>query len=152
MGRLLERWTGNEERPLRVEIGVYTDGVGAADFNLDLSQQRAETIRLYMLENFYRMGQNNLVATGFGEAFPIADDGTAAGRATNRRVEIRVLGDGDPPETYTPPVTEDEFDLDLDGLDDLDLPDMPDMPDLPDLEMPDIPEPEMPDSDAPDGE
>ncbi|HMB69980.1 MAG TPA: OmpA family protein [bacterium] len=151
MGRLLERWTGNEERPLRVEIGVYTDGVGAADFNLDLSQQRAETIRMYMLENFYRMGQNNLVPTGYGEAFPIADDGTAAGRATNRRVEIRVVGDGDPPETYTPAVTEDEFDLDLDGLD-LEGLDLPDMPALPDLEMPDIPEPEMPDSDAPDSE
>jgi outer membrane protein OmpA-like peptidoglycan-associated protein len=156
-GRLLERWTGHEDRPLRIEIGVYTDGVGAADFNLDLSQQRAETVRLYMLENFYRMGQNNLVATGYGEAFPIADDGTTAGRAQNRRVEIRVLGEGDPPETYSPPVVQDEFDLDLDDLDMPDMPDLPDMPTIPDPDMPempepDVPEPGMPGADAPDEE
>lgn len=145
MGRLLERWTGHEDRPLRIEIGVYTDGVGAADFNLDLSQRRADTIRMYMLENFYRMGQNNLVATGYGEAFPIADDNTAAGRAANRRVEIRVLGEGDPPEIYSPPVVQDEFNLDLE---DLDIPAMPDL-DIPDIPEPDVPEPELPDAPAP---
>lgn len=100
IARLLEYWTGNEEKPLRIEVGVHTDGVGADDYNLDLSQRRAERLRVYMLENFYGMAQNNLVAKGFGETMPLGDDDTQEGREANRRVEIRLLGPGDPPEGY----------------------------------------------------
>jgi outer membrane protein OmpA-like peptidoglycan-associated protein len=142
VGRLLERWTGHEENPLRIEIGVHTDGTGEATFNMDLSQRRAERVRKYLLENFYKMGQNNLVAQGYGESLPIADDATVEGRAANRRVEIRVIGDGDVPEAYEVEIGDDDF-LNLDDLlPGLDLPDL----EMPDLEMPDIPEePALPD-------
>jgi len=100
VARLVEHWTGNEERPLRVEVGVFTDGVGSDETNLKLSQQRAENVRLYLLENFFGMGANNLVAKGYGETVPIASDDTAAGRAQNDRLEIRFTGEGDPPEEY----------------------------------------------------
>jgi len=145
VGRLLEKWTGNEERPLRIEIGVYTDGVGSTEYNQELSQRRAEAVRRYLLQNFYRMGQNNLVAVGYGESTPIADDATEAGRAANRRVEIRVLGPGDPPEAYNP-AEEEGVVVPGQGVEQ-GIPEMPEMPDLdiPDLQVPD--EPEMPDLD-----
>jgi OOP family OmpA-OmpF porin len=100
IGRLMEHWTGNEETPLRIEIGVHTDGVGAEDFNLDLAQRRAERLRIYLLENFFGMAQNNLAAAGYGESMPLAPDDTEEGRDRNRRVEIRSLGPGGPPEEY----------------------------------------------------
>lgn len=143
MGRLLERWTGHEERPLRIEIGVHTDGIGAENFNLELSQMRAETVRLYMLENFFQMGQNNLIPMGYGESLPVGDNNTDQGRASNRRVEIRVLGEGDPPEEYDRTGSADGDGLDLDLDLDLDFPDDLDIPDLPEPDFPE--EPEMPD-------
>lgn len=100
VARLIERWTGNEERPLRVELGVFTDGVGPESTNLELSRKRADNVRTYLLENFFGMGANNLVAKGYGEARPLASDDTAAGRAQNDRLEIRFTEEGDPPEEY----------------------------------------------------
>jgi len=97
VARLVERWTGNDERPLRVELGVHTDGTGPADTNLRLSQRRADNVRRYLLENFFGMGANNLVAKGYGNSAPIADASTSAGRAKNNRLEIRVIGEGEPP-------------------------------------------------------
>ena len=47
-------------------------------------------IRQYLLDNFADMGQNNLVALGYGEGLPVADNDTEAGRAENRRVEIKI--------------------------------------------------------------
>jgi len=156
IARLIEFWTGHQEQPLRVEIGVHTDGIGSAEHNLQASQQRAERLRTYMLENFFGMGQNNLVALGYGETMPLADDSTQEGRERNRRVEIRSLGPGDPPETYdwgggavdagpletggAPPVEPPPV---------ADEPGVPPEPELPpEPEMPTLPEePEMPDPD-----
>jgi outer membrane protein OmpA-like peptidoglycan-associated protein len=109
VARLIERWTGNEERPLRVELGVFTDGVGSEETNLALSQGRAENVRKYLLENFFGMGANNLVAKGYGESVPLASDDTAAGRAMNDRLEIRFTAEGDPPEEYDFGASEEEF-------------------------------------------
>lgn len=100
VARLVEHWTGNDERPLRVELGVFTDGTGSAEANLRLSQRRADNVRRYLLENFFGMGANNLVAKGYGETRPIADDNTSEGRALNNRLEIRFTDEGDPPEEY----------------------------------------------------
>jgi outer membrane protein OmpA-like peptidoglycan-associated protein len=108
---LLERWTGNEERPLKIEIGVHTDGIGAAGFNQELSERRATKLRQYLLETFYDMGANNLVATGYGESMPISSDTTEEGRAANRRIEVLVLSPGDPPEEYDFGADEEEEDL-----------------------------------------
>ena len=140
--RLIERWTGNAEDPLRIEIAVHVDGIGSADYNLDLSQQRADALRTYMLENFLGMGANNLVATGYGESQPIASDNTEEGRSINRRVEIRRLGPGAPPEPYDfgGRRTGGDVDRDLENL----LNDVPDLPPLPEEpEMPDVPDDEL---------
>jgi outer membrane protein OmpA-like peptidoglycan-associated protein len=74
---------------LRVEVAGHTDDRGSDDYNLDLSQRRAQAVADY----FVQMGIDaaRLVAKGYGESAPVADNTTAAGRADNRRVELRIL-------------------------------------------------------------
>ena len=74
----------SRERKLTVE--GYTDSQGSVNFNLDLSQRRADAVRSYLVERGY---QGDLIqAHGLGKGNPIADNGSAEGRANNRRVEI----------------------------------------------------------------
>ncbi|MEJ2547278.1 MAG: OmpA family protein [Gemmatimonadota bacterium] len=74
---------------LRVEIAGHTDSVGEDDFNMDLSQKRAEAVRNYLVELGLERGRFETV--GFGETRPIADNETEEGRQRNRRTEFRVL-------------------------------------------------------------
>lgn len=69
-----------------IEVRGHTDSHGADDYNLRLSQQRAEAVRDYLIEKGTPATQ--LTAAGFGEADPIADNGTEEGRALNRRVSL----------------------------------------------------------------
>ena len=72
------------ERHLTVE--GHTDSQGSVNFNLDLSQRRADAVRSYLVERGY---QGDLIqAHGLGKGNPIADNASAEGRANNRRVEI----------------------------------------------------------------
>ncbi|MEE3190067.1 MAG: OmpA family protein [Pseudomonadota bacterium] len=73
----------------RIEIGAYTDSLGAAANNQRLSERRANAVMQYLID----MGINpmRLEARGYGEEDPIASNDTAQGRAANRRVEIRVI-------------------------------------------------------------
>ena len=73
---------------VRVKIGGYTDNSGDAATNLRLSQARAETV----LNELRTMGvaASRLEAEGYGQAHPVADNATAEGRATNRRVALRL--------------------------------------------------------------
>jgi outer membrane protein OmpA-like peptidoglycan-associated protein len=72
------------ERSLVVE--GHTDSQGKDAFNMDLSQRRADAVRNYLVQRGY---QADLIqAHGIGEGSPVADNGTAEGRANNRRVEI----------------------------------------------------------------
>jgi outer membrane protein OmpA-like peptidoglycan-associated protein len=74
----------SRERKLTVE--GHTDSQGSVNFNLDLSQRRADAVRSYLVERGY---QGDLIqAHGLGKGNPIADNGSAEGRANNRRVEI----------------------------------------------------------------
>jgi outer membrane protein OmpA-like peptidoglycan-associated protein len=73
----------------RVEIGGYTDSSGDDAYNLTLSQRRAEAVQAYLIER--GVAADRLVARGYGEARPIADNGSADGRARNRRVELRPI-------------------------------------------------------------
>jgi OOP family OmpA-OmpF porin len=75
---------------LQIEVQGHTDSVGSAEYNLRLSQLRADAVRGYLIEQGVRAEQ--VVARGYGEAEPIADNATAAGRAQNRRVMMSVLG------------------------------------------------------------
>jgi OmpA-OmpF porin, OOP family len=74
------------KRAAPVMVNGYTDNVGNAASNMRLSQQRADAVKADMV----RMGiaADRLTARGFGEEDPIADNATAEGRATNRRVSV----------------------------------------------------------------
>ncbi len=73
---------------LQVEVAGYTDSKGARASNVRLSQQRAETVRNYLVSQ--GVAQEMLTAKGFGPDDPIADNATAKGRAVNRRVELHI--------------------------------------------------------------
>jgi outer membrane protein OmpA-like peptidoglycan-associated protein len=66
----------------------HTDSQGGADFNQELSQRRAEAVRTYLVSR--GLAADRITATGLGLTRPVADNGTAEGRANNRRVEIVV--------------------------------------------------------------
>jgi outer membrane protein OmpA-like peptidoglycan-associated protein len=74
---------------LRYEIQGHTDSRGEDDYNLLLSAARAATVRAYLLNKGIPDG--NLIAIGYGESRPIADNNTAQGRAKNRRVEFKFI-------------------------------------------------------------
>jgi len=74
---------------LRVEVAGYTDNSGSARYNQSLSEQRANSVRDYLIGE--GVSKNALTAKGYGEDQPIADNSTPAGRAENRRVELRIL-------------------------------------------------------------
>ena len=76
-----------------VRIEGHTDSQGADDYNMELSQKRAEAVRDFLVEEGVTTGR--LVARGFGETRPIEDNGSRDGRAANRRVEFN-LGEENP--------------------------------------------------------
>ena len=76
---------------MKVEIAGYTDSIGTPDFNRDLSEKRANSVRNYMIKK--GIASNRVTAHGYGEASPIADNATEEGRAENRRVEFVVTNE-----------------------------------------------------------
>jgi outer membrane protein OmpA-like peptidoglycan-associated protein len=72
-----------------LEIAGYTDNTGDAALNLALSQKRAEAVREALIK--YGADPDMLVAKGYGEADPIANNDTAEGRLKNRRIEYHVV-------------------------------------------------------------
>ena len=69
-------------------IEGHTDSRGEPRMNLELSQQRADAVRRYLV--LRGIAPNRLEALGFGDSAPIADNATAAGRRANRRIVFRV--------------------------------------------------------------
>lgn len=74
------------EPNLNIEINGYTDNTGTAEHNLNLSKQRAETVKNELIKN--GIAENRLKSNGFGQENPIADNTTDSGKAQNRRVEL----------------------------------------------------------------
>ncbi len=75
------------ERPdLKVVIEGHTDSDASDEYNLDLSGRRAEAVVSWLVDKGAKAA--NLTASGKGEAEPIADNETSAGKASNRRVEV----------------------------------------------------------------
>jgi outer membrane protein OmpA-like peptidoglycan-associated protein len=72
----------------KVEIGGYTDNTGDAAANLKLSDDRANAVRSKLVE--LGVSGDILVAKGYGDANPVADNATEDGRAKNRRMEFTV--------------------------------------------------------------
>lgn len=87
------RDTLNRYPDMRIEISGHSDTRGSWTYNQKLSQKRAESVRRYLIEQ--GIAAERLLAKGFGPDKPIADNDTAEGRAANRRVEMRVLKEGE---------------------------------------------------------
>jgi outer membrane protein OmpA-like peptidoglycan-associated protein len=73
-----------------IEVIGHTDDVGDDAYNQELSEQRAESVRNYLVGA--GVDASKMVTTGAGESMPIASNKTDEGRAENRRVEVMVLG------------------------------------------------------------
>lgn len=71
-----------------VVVEGYTDSLGNADYNVDLSQRRAQAVANALVKRGVKA--ENVSAVGYGAANPVATNSTAAGRAQNRRVELKV--------------------------------------------------------------
>ena len=74
---------------IKVEVSGHTDSDGAADFNENLSARRATTVHDYLAD--HGVSVDRMTVRGYGEAEPIADNSTAAGKAQNRRVVLRIV-------------------------------------------------------------
>ena len=68
-------------------IEGHTDSYGGDQANQRLSQERAESVQQYMI-NAMRLPSYRLIATGYGETNPVANNETESGRARNRRIDI----------------------------------------------------------------
>jgi len=75
---------------LKTQVEGYTDNIGSDEYNQKLSEERAGSVRTYLVTQ--NVPDANVSATGFGKTNPIADNSTNAGRALNRRVELVVSG------------------------------------------------------------
>jgi outer membrane protein OmpA-like peptidoglycan-associated protein len=78
----------NEDQNLKLSIEGHTDNVGKDDYNQKLSEARANSVRDYFVKK--GISESRLTSQGFGETQPIADNKTAAGRAKNRRVVMKL--------------------------------------------------------------
>ena len=76
---------------LDVAVGGYTDNVGTDQFNQGLSEQRASSVRDYLVQQ--GVPGNSITANGFGNTLPVASNDNSAGRQENRRVELVVSGE-----------------------------------------------------------
>jgi outer membrane protein OmpA-like peptidoglycan-associated protein len=76
---------------LNIEVGGYTDNVGGDVMNQTLSENRAGSVRDYLVQE--GVATNSVSAKGFGNTLPVASNDNSAGRQQNRRVELLVSGD-----------------------------------------------------------
>ena len=77
------------KKGLRIEVGGHTDNNGSEASNLKLSQSRAEAVKKYLINHGIEPAR--IVAKGYGELKPIADNGNSKGQALNRRTEITII-------------------------------------------------------------
>jgi outer membrane protein OmpA-like peptidoglycan-associated protein len=75
---------------LKVQVEGYTDSIGSDEYNLKLSEERADGVRDYLVAQ--SVADQSVTAKGYGKSDPVADNSTDSGRAQNRRVELVVSG------------------------------------------------------------
>ncbi len=85
---------------LKVQVEGYTDSVGAPALNQTLSENRADAVKNFLVQN--GVPQDNATAMGYGATDFVADNTTAAGKAQNRRVELIVSGEAIGVKTVVP--------------------------------------------------
>jgi len=78
-------------RGLKLQVEGHTDSVGSTDYNQRLSENRASSVRAYLVDQ--GIAPNAIGTAGFGETMPVASNDTPAGRQQNRRVELVVSGE-----------------------------------------------------------
>ena len=83
---ILEAYPG-----LKVQVEGYTDSTGSDELNQKLSENRALAVKDFLVSQGETQG--SITSTGFGKNDPVADNGSASGRAQNRRVTLVVSGD-----------------------------------------------------------
>ena len=88
---------------LKLQVEGYTDSVGSDEYNQKLSENRADAVRNFLLTQGVQ--EANITSTGYGKSKPVADNGTAQGRAQNRRVQLVVSGDAIGVEQSSPDAT-----------------------------------------------
>jgi len=77
------------DRTLDISIEGHCDIIGSDAYNMKLSEKRADAVYNYFLKQ--GISADRMRTVGFGRSKPIASNDTAAGRAKNRRVEIRII-------------------------------------------------------------
>jgi outer membrane protein OmpA-like peptidoglycan-associated protein len=81
-------FAGNPD--VKIEVAGHTDSKGSDEYNLNLSNKRANAVKDYLVIN-HNLNPDRLMARGYGESRPVASNDTDAGRAKNRRVEFVVM-------------------------------------------------------------
>jgi outer membrane protein OmpA-like peptidoglycan-associated protein len=76
---------------LKMAVNGYTDSVGGDTFNVTLSQNRADAVQAYLVNE--GVDPSAITSTGYGKSNPVADNETPSGRQQNRRVEIIISGE-----------------------------------------------------------
>jgi outer membrane protein OmpA-like peptidoglycan-associated protein len=76
---------------LHLDVEGHTDSVGTDDYNLTLSQKRAQAVRDYLVQQ--GISENSIASRGLGKAGPVASNDTPEGRQQNRRVELVLTGE-----------------------------------------------------------
>jgi outer membrane protein OmpA-like peptidoglycan-associated protein len=78
-----------EKPTMQIEVSGHTDNVGTDQYNMSLSQRRANAVVTYLNQKNMDMGR--MTVQFFGESSPVESNDTAAGRKRNRRVEFKIL-------------------------------------------------------------
>jgi len=79
----------NVNSGIMIEIQGFTDSQGSENYNIGLSERRAESVKRYLVSK--NVPLHRIAIVGLGEVNPVADNKTRQGREQNRRVEVRVL-------------------------------------------------------------
>lgn len=74
---------------IKIEIAGHTDNTGNADLNMTLSQARATSVMNYLTSK--GIAKDRIVAIGYGDTMPIAENDTEEGKLKNRRTEVKIL-------------------------------------------------------------
>lgn len=78
-----------DNHKVKFEVQGHTDNIGSAERNMQLSQERAQKVADFLIEN--GIDKNRVVVKGFGMTIPFTSNNTEAGRQKNRRVEFKIL-------------------------------------------------------------
>jgi OOP family OmpA-OmpF porin len=79
------------KKNMKIEIAGHTDNVGDKDANQKLSQERAASVRSYLIKK--GISAERVTAKGYGDTQPMTDNNTPEGKQKNRRTELRILGE-----------------------------------------------------------